>query len=130
MHPPKAGTLAQSVEQRTENPCVPGSIPGGTTERKATRKCRFFCFLIIITMFFVYVIYSDTIGRKYIGQTEDLERRINEHNNGLLGVYTKNKGPWRLVYFEQYQTRSEAMKREKELKTGKGRDFLKTTIGY
>jgi putative endonuclease len=81
-------------------------------------------------MFFVYVIYSDTIGRKYIGQTEDLERRINEHNNGLLGVYTKNKGPWRLVYFEQYQTRSEAMKREKELKTGKGRDFLKTTIGY
>ncbi len=31
LHPPTAGTLAQLVEQRTENPCVPGSIPGGTT---------------------------------------------------------------------------------------------------
>jgi putative endonuclease len=81
-------------------------------------------------MFFVYVIYSDSFKRKYIGHTEDLERRIVEHNNGLLGVYTKKKGPWRLVYFEEYQSRSEAMKREKELKTGKGRDFLKLKIGY
>ena len=34
LHPPTAGTLAQLVEQRTENPCVPGSIPGGTTLKK------------------------------------------------------------------------------------------------
>ena len=34
LHPPMAGTLAQLVEQRTENPCVPGSIPGGTTSKK------------------------------------------------------------------------------------------------
>ena len=34
LHPPTAGTLAQLVEQRTENPCVPGSIPGGTTNKK------------------------------------------------------------------------------------------------
>ena len=81
-------------------------------------------------MFYVYVIYSDLVNRKYIGQTDDLDRRLGEHNNGLLGIYTKNKGPWRLVYFETFQTRSEAMKREKELKTGKGRDFLKNTIGY
>ena len=33
LHPPTAGTLAQLVEQRTENPCVPGSIPGGTTKK-------------------------------------------------------------------------------------------------
>jgi putative endonuclease len=81
-------------------------------------------------MFYVYVIYSDLVNRKYIGHTEDIERRLLEHNNGLLGVYTKNKGPWRLVYFESFQTRSEAMKREAELKTGKGRDFLKMTTGY
>ena len=81
-------------------------------------------------MFYVYVIYSDLVNRKYIGHTEDIERRLLEHNNGLLGVYTKNKGPWRLVYFESFQTRSEAMKRELELKTGKGRDFLKMTTGY
>ena len=46
MHPVKDGTLAQLVEQRTENPCVPGSIPGGTTKRNLLyfSKLRFFLY--------------------------------------------------------------------------------------
>ena len=40
----KAGALAQLVEQRTENPCVPGSIPGGTTKKTSIEILRFFCF--------------------------------------------------------------------------------------
>ena len=46
MHPLKhnAGAIAQLVEQRTENPCVPGSIPGGTTERKRVTKVTLFLF--------------------------------------------------------------------------------------
>jgi predicted GIY-YIG superfamily endonuclease len=43
-------------------------------------------------MFSVYLVYSAIVGRKYIGHTEDIKERINEHNNHLLGVYTKNKG--------------------------------------
>ena len=77
-------------------------------------------------MFFVYVIYSDKIQKKYIGQTQDLERRLFEHNNDLLGTYTKGKGPWILIYSEKLKTRSEAVRREKELKSGK--DYLKTHV--
>jgi len=44
-------------------------------------------------MFYVYVIYSEKVGKKYIGYTEDLELRLQQHNNGSLGVYTKNKCP-------------------------------------
>jgi putative endonuclease len=76
-------------------------------------------------MFYVYVIYSEKIRKNYTGHTDDIERRVFEHNNGLLGKYTRGKGPWKLIYSEEYATRAEAMKREKELKTGKGRDFLK-----
>jgi putative endonuclease len=79
-------------------------------------------------MYKVYVIKSQSKGTYYVGQTEDLERRMKEHNEGLLGRYTKQKGPWILVYTESYSTRSEAMKREKYLKTGVGREFLKGKI--
>ena len=46
------GTLAQLVEQRTENPCVPGSIPGGTTKKSRNFGLRDFLFLILIFMLF------------------------------------------------------------------------------
>lgn len=62
---------------------------------------------------------------KYTGQTEDLDRRLFEHNNNLLGRFTKNKGPWKLIHSEKFTTRSEAMAREKYLKTGAGRDWIK-----
>jgi len=62
------------------------------------------------------------------GVTEDLERRLFQHNNGLLGTYTKNKAPWKLVYSETFLSKSDALKREKYFKTGAGRDFLKSKI--
>jgi len=74
-------------------------------------------------MFYVYVL-KNAQSMQYIGHTNNMERRINEHNSGL-SPYTKGKGPWILFYKEEYETRSEAMKREKFLKTGKGRTFLK-----
>jgi len=79
-------------------------------------------------MFYVYVIKSTKKGTLYTGHTEDIERRIEQHNKGLLGRYTKNKGPWELVYSETYKTRSEAMKREKYLKTGVGREFVNSKM--
>ena len=79
-------------------------------------------------MYYVYVIRSVNKGILYIGQTEDINKRVKEHNEGLLGRFTKNKGPWELVYQESYMTRSEAMKREKYLITGAGRDFIKRNI--
>lgn len=74
-------------------------------------------------MFKVYVLLSETTGKKYIGQTSDIEKRLTAHNEGA-SRYTKNRGPWQLIHSEAYATRSEARKRENFLKTGKGREFI------
>ncbi|MBK9285205.1 MAG: GIY-YIG nuclease family protein [Sphingobacteriaceae bacterium] len=78
----------------------------------------------------IYVIYSDAKKVKYTGYTDDLDRRLKEHNEGILGKFTKNKGPWRLIYQEEVDNIIEARKREKYLKTGSGRDFIKLKTGY
>ncbi len=79
-------------------------------------------------MFHVYVI-KNNFGKRYTGQTEDLESRLKRHNGELKSKarsYTKlNSGIWELVYQEVYETREEAVKREKELKSYQGRQFLK-----
>ncbi|MFO0357019.1 MAG: GIY-YIG nuclease family protein [Sphingobacteriaceae bacterium] len=80
-------------------------------------------------MFSVYVKYSKSYQLKYTGYSEDIERRLFEHNNGLLGRYTKNKGPWELIYKVDFATRSEAIAHEKYLKSGKGLDFIKAKFG-
>jgi putative endonuclease len=77
--------------------------------------------------FAVYIIKSITTGKLYTGQTHMLAERLLQHNDGS-SPYTKNRGPWVLLYKEEFATRSEAMKREKFFKTGKGREFLKNKI--
>jgi len=78
-------------------------------------------------MFYVYVLQSETTERYYTGFTVDLEHRIGQHNTGITKS-TKNRGPWRLVYQEQYASRAEAMRREKFLKSGKGREQIAELI--
>ncbi|MEW5745232.1 MAG: GIY-YIG nuclease family protein [Nitrospirota bacterium] len=72
----------------------------------------------------VYILKSDATGTSYVGQTSDLEKRLGEHNNGK-SLSTRNQRPWRLVYKEVYQTRAEAVRREKHFKSVKGRLELK-----
>lgn len=83
-------------------------------------------------MFIVYAITSESSGKLYIGQTIDLEARLKQHNafdETHLSQFTRqNKGPWTLIYKEEYQTRSEALKREKQLKSYRGREFIKNLI--
>ena len=74
--------------------------------------------------YFVYVLFSKSYNQHYVGSTQDLEKRIWAHNEGL-SRFTKGRRPWRLVYKEEYQTRGDAMKREKFLKSGQGREFIK-----
>jgi putative endonuclease len=81
--------------------------------------------------FFVYVLQSESTGETYIGQTSDLQRRVAQHNdpNCQLTLHTKRRrGPWRLVHSEELLTRAEAMRREKELKSGKGREWIRQKI--
>lgn len=83
-------------------------------------------------MFTVYVIKNDS-RKIHIGQTSNLDKRLLRHN-GVLGSnsrsYTKiNKGVWKVVYQEKYNTRQEVIKREKFLKSHVGRDWLKNKLG-
>ncbi len=79
-------------------------------------------------MYTVYILQSQKTGRYYIGQSENIVGRLVLHNAGR--VRTTSSGiPWRLVQSEQYQTRSDAMKREREIKLYKGGVLFKKLLG-
>ncbi len=81
--------------------------------------------------FWIYILQNETTGKLYKGQTSDLEKRIERHNTHESGSkrYThKQKGPWRLVYSEEYATRSDAMRRERFFKSGQGREWIREYI--
>ena len=77
--------------------------------------------------YFVYVLESQVDGRFYKGQTTNIENRLNEHNSGNTKS-TKGFKPWKLVYFEQFDSVEESVAREKYFKSGSGRDFLKKLL--
>ena len=77
--------------------------------------------------YFVYVLVSESTGSRYIGQTNDLARRLERHNSpDRFGkrFTAKDAGPWKLVHTEEFASRSEAMQRERWLKSGVGREWL------
>lgn len=75
-------------------------------------------------MFTVYVLYSKKFNKIYIGFTSDLEKRFLLHNEIGTKGWTIKFRPWKIIYTEAYQNKKEAMAREKELKSGKGREFI------
>ena len=77
-------------------------------------------------MYYVYVIRGPK--QFYIGSTNDLRRRLREHNENK-SFATKNRGPWRLVYYEACESEKKTRVREKYLKTAWGRRYLKGRIG-
>ena len=82
-------------------------------------------------MFVVYAIYNKSHNKFYIGQTENLEKRLLEHNTGAFkSSYTSRfPGKWVLLYYEESRTRPEALRREKQLKSYRGREFIKNCRG-
>ena len=74
--------------------------------------------------FYAYILKSLSHGNYYYGSTNDLEKRISQHNNGQM-KYTKGRRPWILHYFEEFDTRSEAQKREYFFKSIEGYNYLK-----
>ena len=75
-------------------------------------------------MFTVYALYSPTYNKIYIGYTSNLEERLLSHNELATKGYTVRFRPWVLMYIEDYETKKEAMIREKQLKSAKGRVFI------
>jgi putative endonuclease len=75
-------------------------------------------------MFYTYILKCNADGSLYKGHTKDLENRLKEHNSGKSD-YTSRKGPWEIVYFEEFQSHEDAVKRERYFKSAAGRRFIK-----
>ncbi|MBA3733217.1 GIY-YIG nuclease family protein [Patescibacteria group bacterium] len=78
-------------------------------------------------MFYTYVLMSSKDNELYVGFSKDLKNRITEHNKGLVNA-TKNRRPLKVVYYEACLSYSKAVEREKSLKTGFGRAYLKRRL--
>lgn len=74
-------------------------------------------------MYYVYIIMARN-GELYKGSTDDLIKRVEGHNQNKVKS-TKNKGKWRLIYYEGFLNKTDTLREEKFLKTGKGRERIK-----
>jgi putative endonuclease len=77
--------------------------------------------------FYTYLIQSKKNGQWYIGSTVDLRKRFKEHNSNKV-FSTKERGPFELIYYEAYINEQDARIREKYLKSGFGRRYLKNRL--
>ena len=77
--------------------------------------------------FYIYVLKSEADSRLYTGATNDLRKRIEEHNEGLV-TSTKHRQPLKLIYFEACLNKDDAYRRERYLKTGMGKRYLRNRI--
>jgi putative endonuclease len=73
--------------------------------------------------YFLYILQSVSTSRFYIGHTQDLSIRFQEHNDGRDSS-TRGRGPWELFYTEEFPTRSEASRRERQIKQMKSRRWI------
>ncbi|MFA5093396.1 MAG: GIY-YIG nuclease family protein [Candidatus Omnitrophota bacterium] len=78
-------------------------------------------------MVYTYVIRSKKDNKFYTGATTDLRKRFSEHNEGKV-VSTKNRGPFKLIYYEACIDKNDAFTRERYLKTGMGKRYLKNRL--
>jgi len=76
---------------------------------------------------FIYILLSEKDKGIYIGSTRDLIKRFKQHSNGKVQS-TKSRRPLKLIYSEEFDSYSAAFKREKYLKTGTGRDWIKQNV--
>jgi len=77
--------------------------------------------------FYVYILQSLKDGSYYVGSTNNLEDRVERHNEGR-SLYTKGKRPWKLVYSERYEDRPSAVNRENQIKRRKNKGFIEDLV--
>jgi len=80
-------------------------------------------------VYYVYILRSLKTGKLYIGHTDNVARRLEEHNTGRGGKHTRQNGLWGLVYNESHSDRSSAVKRERYLKSTNGFQEKKKLAG-
>ena len=75
----------------------------------------------------VYILQSEANGTYYIGSTADFNERLQRHNQGR-SRYTKRGIPWKIVHTEQFDTRSQATQRERQIKKRKSREYIEALV--
>jgi len=75
----------------------------------------------------VYALYSESLDLIYVGQTNNIVKRLLDHKKGY-SKYTSRSKDWKIFYSEIKETRSEVLKRERQLKTTRGRAFLRESL--
>jgi putative endonuclease len=95
------------------------------TPQKPFEISKGFLFQIMFTL---YILYSQNFKKSYVGQTQNLQNRLLEHNETATKGFTIPYRPWTLIYNELFPTRSDVLKREKFLKTWAGRIEVKKII--
>ena len=78
-------------------------------------------------MYYIYIIQSLKNGKFYIGSCQNIDIRLERHNAGATPS-TKSARPWKLVYSESFQSNSNALKREREIKSKKSRKYIEYLI--
>lgn len=78
-------------------------------------------------MFYTYILKSDLAQKTYVVHTNNLERRLLEHNRSLK-TYTSRYKPWKIIYFDKFGTEKEAIQREKYYKSRTGRRWIKKNL--
>jgi putative endonuclease len=81
----------------------------------------------LFRMLFVYILYSASIDRYYVGHSENVEQRLVFHLSGE-SPYTSRASDWKLVYCEEYSNKKEAVKRELAIKRKKSRKYIEWLI--
>ena len=79
-------------------------------------------------MYFVYILYSPSSGKTYTGYSNDMVRRLSEHNITEVKGFTLRYRPWVLIHTESFEDNSDAVRRERFYKSGQGREIVKTIV--
>jgi putative endonuclease len=80
-----------------------------------------------MTGYYVYILFSPKLNKYYIGSTNNLQRRLSDHNRGK-STFTKPGIPWELKHFEEFESKTQACQREMEIKRRKDRKYIENLI--
>ncbi len=114
LHDPSRGAVAQLGEH-------PDSIGG-------SQVVQFSYLWYLVDLFFVYILQSKETYRYYIGSTKDIQRRLFQHNAGMMKS-TRGLRPWRLVHSETFDTLAQARRRETQIKAWKNPRYMEKALG-
>ncbi len=79
-------------------------------------------------MFTVYVLFSEAFNKIYIGFTSNLEQRFLSHNELGSKGWTIKFRPWKIIHTEEFDTKKDAIQREKQLKSSRGRNWIRKEL--